>query len=96
MPDNNPFQDIGPQAPFSAKGSQEGVQPADWLRIAVTLLFSGALVVFLGVFLYDAVTIQGSGTWTQTKEAFGVILPALTGTLGTVIGFYFGSKDKPQ
>jgi hypothetical protein len=35
------------------------IAPADWLRIVVTLLFSGALVIFLGVFLYDAVTIQG-------------------------------------
>jgi len=53
-------------------------------------------VVFLGIFLYDAVKIQGDHTWTQTKEAFGIILPALTGILGTVIGFYFGNKDKPQ
>ena len=68
--------------------------PEDWLRIVVTLLFSVALVVFLGVFLYDAVTIQGNGTWSQTKEAFAVILPALTGTLGTVIGFYFGNRKQ--
>jgi len=95
MPANSPFQDLGPDAPFTAKSAPQSVQPADWLRFVVTLLFSGALVVFLGIFLYDAVKIEGTGTWTQTKEAFGVILPALTGTLGTVIGFYFGSKDKP-
>jgi hypothetical protein len=93
---DSPFTDLGSGAPFEAKGPPESVQPADWLRIVVTLLFSGALVIFLGVFLYDAVTIQGPGTWTQTKEAFGIILPALTGTLGTVIGFYFGNKDKAQ
>jgi hypothetical protein len=29
------------------------------------------------------------------KEAFGVVLPALTGTLGTVIGFYFGNRKQP-
>jgi hypothetical protein len=92
MPDS-PFNDLGP---FQTVGKPQPVQPADWLRIVVTLLFSIALVAFLGIFLYDAVTIQGSGTWTQAKEAFGIILPALTGTLGTVIGFYFGSKEKPQ
>jgi hypothetical protein len=82
--------------PFKAKGKPEPSERADKLRVGITWLFSVALVIFLGVFLYDAVTIQGSGTWTQAKEAFGMILPALTGTLGTVIGFYFGSKDKPQ
>jgi len=66
----------------------------DWLRFIVTLLFSAALVAFCGFFLYYAVTIQGDGTWKQAKEAFGIILPALTGTLGTVIGFYFGNRNK--
>jgi hypothetical protein len=91
----SPFKDL-PQTPFEAKGKPERSKPEDWLRFMVTLLFSSALVIFLGVFLYDAVKIQGPGTWTQTKEAFGIILPALTGTLGTVIGFYFGNKDKAQ
>jgi hypothetical protein len=80
------------EMPFNEKT----IPPEDWLRIVVTLLFSVALVIFLGVYLYDAVTIQGTGTWTQAKEAFAVILPALTGILGTVIGFYFGNRNKPQ
>jgi len=65
------------------------ILPEDWVRITVTLLFSFALVGFLGFYLYAAVSV-GDGTWAHTKEAFGVILPALAGTLGTVIGFYFG------
>ena len=68
--------------------------PEDWLRIVVTLLFSIALVAFLGFYLYSAVTIGSDPTWQRIKEAFGVILPALTGTLGTVIGFYFGNRNK--
>jgi hypothetical protein len=87
--------------PFKRKSIDLGpftgrAEPDDRLRYFVTVLFSVALVIFLGVYLYDAVTIQGSGTWTQAKEAFGVILPTLTGTLGTVIGFYFGNRTKPQ
>jgi len=66
------------------------VPPEDWLRIVVTLLFSVALVGFLGLYLYFAVTVRDSDMWARTKEAFSVILPALTGTQGTVIGFYFG------
>jgi hypothetical protein len=92
MPDS-PFGDL-PRTPFEPKGPPERSKPEDWLRFVVTLLFSVALVIFLGVFLYDAVKIEGPDTWRQTKEAFGIILPALTGTLGTVIGFYFGNKDK--
>jgi len=83
MPDDS--VDLGP---FSGSPTP----PEDWLRIVVTLLFSIALVTFLGFFLYDAATITSDGTWQHTKEAFGVILPALTGTLGTVIGFYFGNR----
>jgi hypothetical protein len=75
--------DLGP---FTA----HPVQPEDWLRIVVTLLFSLALIAFLGVYLYEAATVQAKDTWDRLKEAFGVVLPALTGTLGTVIGFYFG------
>jgi len=66
------------------------VPPEDWLRIVVTLLFSVALVAFLGLYLYFAVTVRDNDMWARTKEAFSVILPAVTGTLGTVIGFYFG------
>jgi hypothetical protein len=83
---NDPL-DLGP---FSANPTP----PEDWLRIVVTLLFSFALVAFLGLFLYFAATTGSDGNWQRTKEAFGVILPALTGTLGTVLGFYFGNRNK--
>jgi hypothetical protein len=69
--------------------------PEDWLRIVITLLFSLALIVFLGIYLYAAFAIQSDAAWTRVKEAFGVVLPALTGTLGTVIGFYFGNRKQP-
>jgi len=68
--------------------------PEDWMRIVVTLLFSLALVAFLAFYLYESVTIVSEGNWQRIKEAFGVVLPALTGTLGTVIGFYFGNRNK--
>jgi hypothetical protein len=29
--------------------------------------------------------------WDQTKEMLQTVLPALTGLIGSVIGFYFGS-----
>ncbi len=68
--------------------------PEDWLRIIITLLFSLALVAFLAIYLYSAIAITNEPTWQRVKESFGVILPALTGTLGTVIGFYFGNRNR--
>ena len=68
--------------------------PEDKLRIGITWLFSRTFVVFLVVYLCAAFTIQSNDAWLRAKEAFGVILPALTGILGTVIGFYFGNRNR--
>ena len=60
----------------------------DWVRLIVAcglLLILGYLVVFA--------TIEATSWpahWAQTKEMLQIILPALTGVIGTVIGFYFG------
>lgn len=67
------------------------VQPEDRLRFAVTLLFSIAFILALGVYLYAAFATSDNA-WARIKEAFGVILPALTGSLGTALGFYFGNR----
>jgi len=74
--------------------STSQVPPEDKLRIGITWLFSIVFVVFLLIYLSAAI-VSGDAVWTRIKEAFGVILPALTGILGTVIGFYFGNRTKP-
>ena len=35
----------------------------------------------------------GNTPWSQTKEMLQIMLPALTGLIGSAIGFYFGSKE---
>lgn len=61
----------------------------DWVRLIVTcglLLTFGYIVVWA--------TIESASYpahWQQTKEMLQIILPALTGIIGTVIGFYFGT-----
>ena len=35
----------------------------------------------------------GHTPWNQVKEMLQIILPALTGLIGSAIGFYFGSKE---
>ena len=60
----------------------------DWVRLIVAcglLLILGYLVVFSTV---EATSWPAH--WSQTKEMLQIILPALTGVIGTVIGFYFG------
>jgi hypothetical protein len=74
--------------------STSPVPPEDKLRIGITWLFSAVFVIFLLIYLYAALTVRSDADWTRIKEAYGVILPALTGTLGTVIGFYFGNRNK--
>jgi len=78
----------------SALFSTSPVPPDDKLRIGITWLFSVAFIVFLVIYLAAAFFDPSDAGWTRMKEAFGVILPALTGTLGTVIGFYFGNRNK--
>lgn len=62
----------------------------DWVRLIVTcgfLLILGYIVVFATV---EATSYPAH--WQQTKELLQILLPALTGIIGTVIGFYFGTQ----
>ena len=64
----------------------------DYVRLVVAcglLLILGYVVIFA--------TVEASSYpqhWTQTKEMLQIILPALTGVIGTVIGFYFGTTTR--
>ncbi len=61
----------------------------DYVRLTVTvglLLIFGYLVVFASI-----ESTSWPSHWQQTKEMLQIILPAVTGIIGSVIGFYFGS-----
>ena len=61
----------------------------DYVRLTVTvglLAIFGYLVVFASI-----ESTSWPAHWQQTKEMLQIILPAITGIIGTVIGFYFGS-----
>ena len=49
-----------------------------------------ALLGFLGFYFYLSIAAKDTASWERIKEAFQVILPTITGTLGTVVAFYFG------
>ncbi|HLI77191.1 MAG TPA: hypothetical protein VKV02_09615 [Acidobacteriaceae bacterium] len=82
-----PLEDL-PAKPYSPERQR------DWVRLIVTcglLLILGYLVVFA--------TVESTSYpvhWAQTKEMLQIILPALTGIIGTVIGFYFGTAAASQ
>ncbi len=54
------------------------------------------LVVFGLVLVFGGTTSAvGGEMWTHAKEFLGMVLPYLTGLLGTAIGFYFGRQRPP-
>ena len=66
-----------------------GEKQRDYVRLTVTvglLIILGYLVVFASI-----ESASWPAHWQQAKEMLQIILPAITGIIGTVIGFYFGS-----
>ena len=62
----------------------------DSVRKTVTL---GLLAMLGWVIVWASIESASWPThWAQTKEMLQTILPAITGLLGSVIGFYFGSN----
>ena len=65
--------------------------PRDRVRAAIALGLLAALLMIMGYALYST-----HGDYDRTKEMLDKLLPALTGLLGSAIGFYFGSKSSGQ
>jgi hypothetical protein len=70
-------------------------QQYDYVRMVVTV---GLLALFAFIIVWVAIKSSGSrDAWKQTEDMLQVVLPALTGLIGSVLGFYFGSqKSSPQ
>lgn len=61
----------------------------DYVRLIVTV---GLLLIFGFVVVWSCIEAASwPEHWAQTKEMLPYILPALTGLIGSVVGFYFGS-----
>ena len=64
----------------------------DYVRLIVTL---GLLFMLFVVIVWSCIEAASwPNHWQQTKEMLQAILPALTGLIGSVIGFYFGASSK--
>lgn len=64
----------------------------DYVRLVVTI---GLLSILAFVVVWSCIeTASWPDHWNHTKEMLQIILPALTGLIGSVLGFYFGSGGK--
>ena len=60
------------------------------LAIGFSTLF--AITIVVSLILPFLPGRDSAATWSTLKEVLSVLLPAETGLLGSVLGFYFGSK----
>ena len=60
------------------------------LAVGFSTLF--AVTIVLALILPFLPGRDPAATWTTLKEVLAVLLPAETGLLGSILGFYFGSK----
>jgi hypothetical protein len=81
VPAENPFE----KEPFG---------PVDFGRLIFLFAVLIALLAFLGLYVYFAFSVRDEQSWARIKDVFQVILPTLTGFLGTAVAFYFGKPNK--
>lgn len=85
--------EVNPTAASTAAGAWQTYVPErqrDIVRMFVTL---GLLSSFVGIIFWACrESINSATQWSQTKDMLQIVLPAVSGLLGSVIGFYFGSS----
>jgi hypothetical protein len=55
-------------------------------------LLGGMLLAVFAVTILVPLALVSGGSWDNVKEYLQIVLPAEVGLLGSVIGFYFGSR----
>lgn len=50
-------------------------------------------VLFIGMLAYVIYYAAHGPNWKDQKDWLGVVLPAVTGLLGSALGFYFGTRQ---
>jgi hypothetical protein len=62
-----------------------------WRQEGIRGLIALILLVFLGIALIGSICTVDK--WSEMSELLEVWLPALTGLLGSAVGFYFGTRN---
>lgn len=80
-----PIQRSNPEPQIALKYDPEPRR--DSVRAIITIGLVAGLFVVIGFALYST-----HGDYEKTKDIVDKLLPALTGLIGSALGFYFGSK----
>jgi hypothetical protein len=73
------------EKPYNPDKMRERIR--GFLAILAVVLFA----VLAGFYFYEA-GHASADSWARIGDAMKVMLPAVTSVVGTVLGFYFGSK----
>ena len=77
--------------PFDAAPYDPG-KAREWIRGMLAILAVIIFTALVGFYFYEAGHAQDA-SWKRIQDAMNVMLPAVTSIVGTVLGFYFGSKS---
>ncbi len=85
---------IKPEVHEAPLGAEDKAYSPERQRDRVRLVVACGFLIILGYLIVFSTVEAASypAHWSQTKEMLQIILPALTGIIGTVIGFYFGTS----
>jgi len=87
--DLTPFVNVQ-ETPIQFGTTRRLQEQQEKIRGTIALLLTGILgFVLLWPFLF----ILLNGNWENTKEWLTIALPAITGLLGSAMGFYFGQRN---
>ena len=68
--------------------AEKNARTQEFVRAGITFSF---LLILVLIIIWGCIESRSWKThWDQTKELLQIILPALTGLLGSSLGFYFG------
>jgi len=79
--------------------TQEQQKRTDYVRAAITFCLLGIFIIILilaGLVSAGIISYVPKNSWSQVKEFLNLALPAVTGLLGSAIGFYFGSRTEQR
>ena len=87
------ISDIAPELQsIKAVGPKKRVLPPNLMRGILAIAF---VIIFLGVLIGAFYSLyKFGGKWEDAKDLIEILLPAVTALLGSVVGFYFGSKEE--
>lgn len=82
------------QSVFSAT-PYDPAQAREEVRATVTYVFIGLFSMVVISYLAAAMWPHvDDAHWIRLKDVMQIVLPAVAGTLGTALGFYFGSLTR--